>query len=87
MALWWLRAGHIPTWQAAKQRLEALRPQGETPYAFTFRHTFAPASDRPQLTRIGVLLTLFQRRIWPLVTCPLLELPRPEPPHLFTARE
>jgi hypothetical protein len=48
MALWWVRAGHIPTWQEAKQRLDALRQQGETPFAFTFRHTFAPDSDQPQ---------------------------------------
>ena len=42
MALWWIPAGHTPTWPEAQARLAALRQQGETPYAFTFRRLFPP---------------------------------------------
>lgn len=40
MALWWVPAGHIPTWQEAKERLEHLQQHGETDRAFTFRNVF-----------------------------------------------
>jgi Domain of unknown function (DUF3291) len=42
--LWWVRAGHRPTLVEAEQRLLALRANGSTPYAFTFREPF-PAPD------------------------------------------
>ncbi len=42
MALWWVPAGHIPTTDEAKDRLEYLRTQGDSPYAFSFKTTFAP---------------------------------------------
>jgi uncharacterized protein DUF3291 len=42
MALWWVRAGHIPTIAEAKQRLDYLREHGATCHAFTFRQTFEP---------------------------------------------
>jgi hypothetical protein len=42
LALWWAPAGHIPTWEEAKARLEHMRLHGETPYAFTFRNSFPP---------------------------------------------
>ena len=41
MALWWVPAGHIPTVEEAKQRLELLQAHGETAEAFTFRKTFS----------------------------------------------
>lgn len=41
LALWWVPAGHIPTVEEAKQRLEHLRAHGETAEAFTFKKTFA----------------------------------------------
>ena len=40
--LWWVDAGHIPTVNAAKARLEYLTEHGPTAYAFTFRAPFAP---------------------------------------------
>lgn len=40
VALCWIPQGHIPTVEEAKQRLEHLRAQGETPYAFTFKKPF-----------------------------------------------
>jgi hypothetical protein len=42
MAMWWVRAGHVPTWKEAEARLESLRQHGETPFAFTFRSPFPP---------------------------------------------
>jgi hypothetical protein len=43
MAMWWINAGHIPTIEEAKQRLEHLRQHGETAQAFTFKRIFQPA--------------------------------------------
>ncbi len=40
MVLWWVPAGHEPTIEEAKARLEHLRGHGPTPYAFTFRASF-----------------------------------------------
>ena len=46
-ALWWVAAGHIPSIDEAKGRLEQLRSHGETAQAFTFARLF-PAPDAPQ---------------------------------------
>jgi len=40
MALWWVEAGHRPTVDEGKTRLEHLFSNGETPLAFTFREVF-----------------------------------------------
>jgi heme-degrading monooxygenase HmoA len=37
MALWRIDAGHIPTVEEAKERLEYLRQNGESEFAFTFQ--------------------------------------------------
>jgi len=42
LALWWVAAGAVPTVDEAKLRLASLDARGPTPYAFTFRRTFAP---------------------------------------------
>lgn len=42
MALWWIPAGHIPTPQEAKARLEYMQEHGVTPFAFTFKKRFTP---------------------------------------------
>ena len=44
LVLWWVPAGHQPTIEEAKERLEHLERCGPTPYAFTFRASF-PAPD------------------------------------------
>ena len=44
LVLWWVPAGHAPTIDEAKERLEHLKRRGPTPYAFTFRASF-PAPD------------------------------------------
>jgi hypothetical protein len=41
MALWWVTAGHRPTPAEGRARLEALRRDGPTPFAFSFRQPFA----------------------------------------------
>ncbi len=40
--LWWVTAGHEPDIWEAKERLEYLRKNGESPKAFTFRKIFEP---------------------------------------------
>jgi hypothetical protein len=44
LALWWIPAGHIPTVNEAKERLEHLKVHGPSRHAFTFRTAF-PAPD------------------------------------------
>jgi Domain of unknown function (DUF3291) len=39
-ALWWVRAGQVPTVAEAEERVTHLRKHGPTPYAFTFRSPF-----------------------------------------------
>lgn len=46
MVLWWIPAGHIPTPQEAKERLDMLMKNGPTPEAFTFKQRFpAPVTE------------------------------------------
>ncbi|MGH7598511.1 MAG: DUF3291 domain-containing protein [bacterium] len=45
MALWWVKAGHIPTVEEAKQRLDYLRENGESVQAFTFKNIFPPIEE------------------------------------------
>src|SRR5579885_3426903 len=45
LAMWWVRAGHIPSIEEAVARLELRRAQGDTPEAFSFAHPF-PAPER-----------------------------------------
>ena len=42
MALWWLKVGHIPTVEEAKERLDHLRKHGECEFAFSFKRVYAP---------------------------------------------
>jgi heme-degrading monooxygenase HmoA len=41
-ALWWIDAGHLPTVEEAKRRLEYLQQHGDTAHAFTFKRIFLP---------------------------------------------
>jgi hypothetical protein len=47
MALWWVPAGHRPTPAEGVARLEALRRDGPTSFAFSFRQPH-PAPDGPE---------------------------------------
>lgn len=40
VVLWWVPAGHIPTPQEAKEKLNHLARHGETKEAFTFKNIF-----------------------------------------------
>ena len=43
LVLWWIPAGHTPTLDEAKARLDHLAAHGPTPEAFTFRQIFKPS--------------------------------------------
>jgi Domain of unknown function (DUF3291) len=43
--MWWIPAGHIPTLVEAKERLETLRRDGPTAYAFNFKERFEAPKD------------------------------------------
>lgn len=46
MVLWWIEAGHMPTLEEGKQRLELLERYGPTEKAFTFRQPYSsPVGD------------------------------------------
>jgi hypothetical protein len=42
LALWWIRSGHVPSVEEAKERLVHLEQNGPTPAAFTFKALFPP---------------------------------------------
>ena len=41
-ALWWVPVGEIPSVEQAKERLESIRNNGPTAYAFTFKSVYEP---------------------------------------------
>lgn len=41
MVCWFVKEGHIPSLEEAKERIGYLEAHGETPYAFTFRKQFS----------------------------------------------
>jgi len=45
MAMWWIPAGHIPTVEEAKERLEHRRAHGDTEFAFSFTNVFALTAE------------------------------------------
>ena len=45
LAMWWIKAEHIPSIEEAKQRLAYLQRHGETVHAFTFKHSFRPTIE------------------------------------------
>lgn len=47
MALWWVPAGHQPTVEEAKARLDHLTQHGPTPTAFTFKQRFPAPVEQP----------------------------------------
>ena len=50
LVLWWVPTGVRPTTMDARERLDALRRDGPTPHAFTFRAPF-PAPDEHDAPR------------------------------------
>lgn len=43
-AMWWILAGHLPSPEEGKERLEHLHQHGETAFAFSFKKIFPPPS-------------------------------------------
>ena len=43
--LWWVPAGHIPSVDEAKRRLDHLEAHGPTQFAFTFQSVFQPDEE------------------------------------------
>src|SRR5215207_7213790 len=43
-ALWWVPAGHNPSTEEGKERLDHLREHGHTAYAFSFKNVFPKPS-------------------------------------------
>jgi hypothetical protein len=52
LVLWWLPRGHEPSIEEAKERLQHLKRRGPTPYAFTFRASFAAEDADPDAALI-----------------------------------
>jgi hypothetical protein len=50
-ALWWIPAGHLPTTDEGKERLEYLRTHGDSAYAFSFKNLFLPQSNKKSLPK------------------------------------
>ena len=50
-ALWWVPAGHLPSPEEGKQRLEHLRKHGDSEYAFSFKNLFSGPGT--QVTALG----------------------------------
>jgi hypothetical protein len=44
-ALWWIPAGHIPSTEEGKERLDHLREHGDSAFAFSFKNVFPKPSD------------------------------------------
>ena len=44
-ALWWIPAGHFPSIEEGKERLDHLREHGETAYSFSFHQVFPKPSE------------------------------------------
>jgi heme-degrading monooxygenase HmoA len=57
MALWWAPAGHIPSVEEARDRLDHLRDHGPTPFAFTFRQAFPAPGETALRVAEGVEAT------------------------------
>ena len=39
-AMWWIPAGHIPTKEEAKERMDYLRQHGDSPFVFSWKNIF-----------------------------------------------
>jgi GH43 family beta-xylosidase len=48
LVLWWVKAGHIPSVEEAKERFDILWRDGPGPTAFTFRERFAPPDEHAE---------------------------------------
>ncbi len=47
IVMWWVRVGHTPTLDEAKDRLECIQQHGPGPDAFDFRNVYPPPDAAP----------------------------------------
>lgn len=45
-AVWWVPAGHLPSTEEGKERLEYLREHAESPFAFSFKNIFPQPAEK-----------------------------------------
>jgi hypothetical protein len=45
MAMWWIPAGHIPSVEEAKERLQIRRTRGDTAVSFSFTNPYPPPDE------------------------------------------
>jgi len=45
LAIWWIKAGELPTVAESARRLRSVQEHGPTPFAFTFAQSFPPAAS------------------------------------------
>jgi len=62
LALWWIPAGHIPTVEEARDRLEFRRAHGDTPVSFSFAKPF-PQPDEPTVDPVAPPVN-FDKRVF-----------------------
>lgn len=53
MAMWWVPAGHIPSLEECKERLQHRRTHGDTPFAFSFARSFPMPETEPEIERVA----------------------------------
>ena len=56
--LWWVPAGHEPTISEAEERLDRLRLDGPSPFAFTMPRSFPPPSADAAADEVRIPTTL-----------------------------
>ena len=52
--LWWVREGHVPTWQEGVERLEHFHDHGSSSVAFDFKKPFDPHGNPTSIDRTAV---------------------------------
>jgi heme-degrading monooxygenase HmoA len=54
MAMWWIEAGHVPSVQEARERLEHRQKWGDSPTAFSFGKYFPAPAPSPRKLEVGL---------------------------------
>ena len=50
-AMWWIKAGHLPSMEEGKAKLKYLELHGDTPECFTFTEPHSPPIDKEYLIK------------------------------------
>ena len=54
-AMWWIQAGHLPTVEEGRAKLEYLELHGDTPECFTFAKSYPPPTNKRHLIEQYIL--------------------------------